>query len=119
MYVYGTRAYALDHHIPRKNKLDPRAYIGHLVGYDSTNIYRIWIPSRMKVIRTRDVTFNNNLLYDPTSLDIGAVLKEEMDRLIETIDLPEIQENPTVDRTDIFDLLDTTEVSNLLELEEP
>jgi len=119
MHVYGTRAYALDHHIPRKNKLDPRAYIGHLVGYDSTNIYRIWIPSRMKVIRTRDVTFNNNLLYDPTSLDIGAVLKEEMDRLIETIDLPEIQENPTVDRTDIFDLLDTTEVSNLLELEEP
>jgi hypothetical protein len=33
-------------------KLDPRACIGDLVGYDSSNIYRIWIPIREKVIRT-------------------------------------------------------------------
>jgi hypothetical protein len=41
MHVYGCRAYPLNHHIPKKDKLDPRAHIGYLVGYDSTNIYRI------------------------------------------------------------------------------
>jgi hypothetical protein len=41
MHVYSYRAYPLNHHIPRKNKLDPQAHIGYLVEYDSTNIYRI------------------------------------------------------------------------------
>jgi len=34
------------------NKLDPRAHIRYLIGYDSTNIYRIWIPHTGKVIST-------------------------------------------------------------------
>jgi hypothetical protein len=41
MHVYGCRAYPMDHHIPQKDKLEPRAPIGYLVGYNSTNIYRI------------------------------------------------------------------------------
>ena len=41
MHVYSCRAYLLDHHIPKKKKLEPQAHIGYLVGYDSTNIYRI------------------------------------------------------------------------------
>jgi hypothetical protein len=41
MHVYSCRAYALDHNIPKRMKLEPRAHIGYLVGYDSTNIY--WI----------------------------------------------------------------------------
>ena len=39
--VYGCKAYTLDHHISKKQKLEPRAHIGYLVGYDSTNIFRI------------------------------------------------------------------------------
>lgn len=39
--VYGCRAYPLKYDIPRLNKLAPRAHIGYLVGYDSTNIFRI------------------------------------------------------------------------------
>jgi hypothetical protein len=41
MHVYRCRAYPIDHYIPRKDKLEPQAPIGYLVGYDSTNIYRI------------------------------------------------------------------------------
>ena len=55
---YGCRAFPLNQVVPRKEKLEPRAFIGYLVGYDSTNNFRIWIPSRMKVIRTRDVMFD-------------------------------------------------------------
>ena len=35
----GSKAYTLDKHIPRTQKLQERAHIGYLVGYDSTNIY--------------------------------------------------------------------------------
>src|SRR6267378_3458891 len=45
--VYGCRAYPLipNEKIPRTQKLAPRAHIGHLVGYESTNIFRVWVPS--------------------------------------------------------------------------
>jgi len=127
MHVYGCRAYSLDHHIPRKKKLEPRAHIGYLVGYDSTNIYRIWIPSRNKVIRTRDVTMNDNLLYHPSDLDIGAVLREQADQLIETLDIPEIEELLEDESEDLLDTVpalwdstgistpNSTELENLLE----
>src|SRR5436853_2962937 len=105
MYVYRCRAYPLDYHIPKKKKLEPRAHIGYLVGYDSTNIYRIWIPTYKKVIRTRDVTMDNNLLYYPIDLVLSDMIKEEVDRLIETLD---IQEKETIEPTNDNSLLDTT-----------
>ena len=39
IYVYGCKTYTLDKRIKRGDKLGPRALIGHLVGYDLTNIY--------------------------------------------------------------------------------
>jgi hypothetical protein len=42
----------------RLRKLDPRAHVGYLVGYNSTNIFRAWIPHQGKVISTRDVIFD-------------------------------------------------------------
>jgi hypothetical protein len=43
--AYGYKAYAMtkDAQLKRKRllKLDPRAYVGYLIGYNSTNIYRI------------------------------------------------------------------------------
>ena len=58
--AYGCRAYAMTEHAQLKKrrlrKLDPRAHIGYLVGYDSTNIFRI--PHQGKVISTRDVLFD-------------------------------------------------------------
>ena len=105
MHVYRCRAYPLDYYIPKKKKLEPRAYIGYLVGYDSTNIYRIWILTYKKVICTRDVTMDNNLLYNPTDLVLSDMIKEEVDRLIETLD---IQEKDTIEPTNDNSLLDTT-----------
>src|SRR5436190_14246823 len=105
MHVYRYRAYSLDYHIPKKKKLEPRAHIGYLVGYDSTNIYRIWIPTYKKVICTRDVIMDNNLLYYPIDLVLSDMIKEEVDRLIETLD---IQEKETIEPTNNNSLLDTT-----------
>jgi hypothetical protein len=89
MHVYGCKTYTLDKRIRRGDKLAPRALIGHLVGYDSTNIYRIWIPSLRKVIRTRDVIFNETSFYDPKGQDINYLLREALEDTIQTISLPE------------------------------
>jgi hypothetical protein len=40
------------------------AWIGYLVGYQLTNIYRIWIPSRNKVICSCDVIFDEGTTFD-------------------------------------------------------
>jgi len=45
MHEYGCKAYPLRQLIPRLQKLEPRAHIGYLIRYDSTNIFQIWIPS--------------------------------------------------------------------------
>jgi hypothetical protein len=48
----------------RLSKLDPRAHIGYLIGYNSTNIYRIWILYKGIVISTRDVIFDKKTFFN-------------------------------------------------------
>ncbi|EKG18601.1 Integrase catalytic core [Macrophomina phaseolina MS6] len=85
--AYGCKAYSLRKDLPRTHKLAERAFIGYLVGYDSTNIFCIWIPSQDKVIRTRDVTFDKTSFYDPTETNIGKILGKEV---IETLNAPNL-----------------------------
>ncbi|RYO95097.1 hypothetical protein DL766_009876 [Monosporascus sp. MC13-8B] len=65
--LFGSEAYALTEAARRSaerlKKMDPRAYIGHLVEYVASNIYRVWIPSQQRVITIRDVTFDEAKVY--------------------------------------------------------
>ena len=69
--VYGCKAYAMTSTAQLKRqrlrRMDPKAWIGYLIGYKSSNIYRIWIPAMNKVISTRDVIFNEDEFYTPNS----------------------------------------------------
>ena len=89
LHIFGCRAYALEKNISSSKKLNTRAHLGHLVGYDSTNIFRIWIASKNKVIRTRDATFNDEKFYDPRELDLGAILRQEAEDIIQTLEINE------------------------------
>ena len=60
---YGSRAYAFIHNRPKLEKLAKRAHVGYLVGYLSTNIWSIWVPSINRVIPMRDVTFDSTRRY--------------------------------------------------------
>jgi hypothetical protein len=62
--VIGARAYVLNEKLPRGAKLESRSLIGHLVGFDFTNIFRVWLPTIGQVIRTRDVVFLRDKLCD-------------------------------------------------------
>lgn len=93
--AYGCRAYAMTSAAQLKKKrlmkLDPRAHIGYLVGYDSTNIYRIWIPYKGIVISTRDVIFDETTFFDGKRTNLSDEIITEMDALIEKVKLPESQ----------------------------
>jgi len=63
--------------------MENRTYIGYLVGYDSSNIFRIWVPHRKRVIRARDVNFDETKRYNPdeasTRLDVGV--RQQIDKI--------------------------------------
>lgn len=63
--VFGCRAYIRDPKVPQGRKGASRGWIGYLVGYSASNIWRIWNPRRREVVEERDVTFNESLFYDP------------------------------------------------------
>lgn len=78
--VYGCKAYAMTPAAQGKSerlkKLNPRAWIGYLVGYDSTNIYRIWNPQTNKVHALRDVIFDENSTFDGQLDNLRDELRE-------------------------------------------
>ena len=70
IYVYGARAYPLkkEREADKERKafkVNARGHIGYLVGYHASNIYRIWIPKLDRVIISRNVRFDEDLLYNP------------------------------------------------------
>ncbi|RYP07632.1 hypothetical protein DL766_010211 [Monosporascus sp. MC13-8B] len=87
--LFGSEAYALTEAArrgaDRLKKMDPRAYIGYLVGYVASNIYRVWIPSQQRVITVRDVTFDETKKYQDerkrSSLEI-AELNDQIDSIL-------------------------------------
>ncbi len=86
---YECRAYALKHNIPRKDKLKPRAHIDHLVEYDFINVFRIWILSRMRIIRIRDVIFDKANFYDLSQLDLSHILEIFIDDEVQMLKISE------------------------------
>ena len=86
-FSYRVYIIILDAQLKKKrlNKLDPQAHIGYFVGYNSTNIYRIWILYKGIVIFTRDVIFNKKTFFNGKQTDITKDLYAELDTLIKKI----------------------------------
>jgi hypothetical protein len=81
------------------------------MGYDFTNVFRIWILSYTKVIRTRDVEFDYYSFYNPYDINVGYAMQERAELLVETIKAVDMQEG------DLDDLvLDTIIVDVLFAL---
>jgi hypothetical protein len=94
---YGSRAYYFDKDIPKSQRLEkmlPRANIGYYVGYNSTNIYHIWIPAQEKVIRTRDVRFDPNCLFKDEPDDKLGISERVTDYLEVMTPLPQYTHAP-------------------------
>ena len=97
--TYGYKAFALTTEAQTKSnrlqRLNPKAWIGYLVGYSSTSIYRIWNPLTNKIINTRDVVFNEAEPFDGNiealKRDCLHVRLDELQQLLLTIAEPEVE----------------------------
>jgi hypothetical protein len=95
--AYGSKAFAMTQDTlkgrNKRQRLNPRAWIGYLVGYQSTNIYRIWNPITGKVISTRDVIFNEDGQFngDVNHLkdDLLQVSKDNLIQLLNQVEEPQ------------------------------
>ena len=73
---YESKTYSIDKHISRREKMRVKAHIGFLVEYDSINIFNIWISSQHKIVRTRDVIFNEDKQYRFNEIDAVQLISE-------------------------------------------
>jgi hypothetical protein len=103
--AYGCVAYAAittyKRGLSKLRKLDPRADVGYLVGYDSTNIYRIWIPHQGRVISTRDVIFDESKFFNGRKKQMTTLKMLELDDLVQKVELPDqVAQNEAVAEED-------------------
>jgi hypothetical protein len=87
---YECRTYFLKNIILRKDQLKSKAFIDYLVKYDFTNIFRIWIFSRMRVVWIRNVLFDKTLFYNFAKLDSKHLL---IINVKETLEILKVSKN--------------------------
>ena len=65
-------------HIPKekRKKLDERSQKCYLIGYESTNIFRVWNPATKRVERASHVDFDESFLMASATTDTGYWLSE-------------------------------------------
>ena len=92
--MFGYRAYPLlcGNNKPLKSaKLCACAVIGYLIGYENQNTYHIWIPSHDKVIRCRDVTFDETKFFE-----LADIQQQSQEKVTEVIEFNKIEIQPYV-----------------------
>jgi hypothetical protein len=91
--AYGCVAYAATttykKDLFKLRKLDLKADVGYLMGYNFTNIYKIWIPYQGRVISTRNVIFDESKFFDGRKEQMTTLEMSELDDLIQRVELPD------------------------------
>ena len=99
MRPIGCRAYVYNRDLKVADKLESRVLIGHLVGYQGTNIFRIWLPTKDTVIVTRDVVFEPTLFF--SGMD-GYATQSELEGVIELLEYPDISPDDDISIEDLL-----------------
>ena len=95
--AYGCKSYAMTTTAmlkgERLKRFNPKAWIGYLVGYTSSNTYRIWNPVTNQVIHTRDVIFDEQETFsgvlEELRDDVREMDRDELARLLSEFSIPE------------------------------
>src|SRR5580658_8791362 len=72
-------------------KVALRSAIGYFIGYDSTHIFRIWIPQKRKIIRPREAVIDENLRCNPNDPYIEDLLQNTVPRKQVVLDIPDFR----------------------------
>ncbi|KAL3712554.1 hypothetical protein TMatcc_001253 [Talaromyces marneffei ATCC 18224] len=87
LFVFGAKAYVRIKN-KKSQKMAARAQIGYLVGYEAHNIWQIWVdhPKGFRVIRARDVIFDETKRYDPKHPFAREIIKNGVPIYIDNAD---------------------------------
>ncbi|KAI1004940.1 hypothetical protein K3495_g3273 [Podosphaera aphanis] len=91
--ILGSKVYSLKKNIPKLERLLSRAHIGYLIGWESTNIYKVWVPSINKVINTRDVLIDSGNLYNPHDIDLFSLREAPDEEIIQALEWESMRED--------------------------
>ncbi|KAH7465077.1 hypothetical protein FOMA001_g13637 [Fusarium oxysporum f. sp. matthiolae] len=106
--AFGCKAYVMtsdaQQKVNRKMRLKPKGWIGFLVGYRSSNIYRIWIPTINRIVNTRDVIFNEdegcNGDWESFKDELLEADLEEIAKFVQGSSLPEQDDNEQAEQVE-------------------
>ena len=91
LHIYGCKTYIRINMLPKKQKLTRKIHIRYFIKYDSSNIYKILNVNRNKIIKIKNIIFDENSCYDPINIDLNQLIN----KLFIKIDLfKSIQSNP-------------------------
>ncbi|PCG88088.1 hypothetical protein PENOC_112570 [Penicillium occitanis (nom. inval.)] len=87
LFVFGAKAYVRIEN-KKSQKMEARAQIGYLVGYEAHNIWQIWVdhPQGFRVIRARDVIFDETKRYDPRHPFAREIVRQGVPTYIDNAD---------------------------------
>ena len=66
-------------------KLDSKSYIGFLVGYESINIYRVWVPHKKKIVSVQDIIFDKDKVWDDKPIQYNTEKIKKLDNAIKMV----------------------------------
>ena len=84
-----------------------------LVGYEATNIYKVWIPHLDRVVSSRDVQIDEKVMYDPSLIQIPQETSHSVTILINEVDLDEDDIDYMSNPKPVTNQLDTTPTNQL------
>ena len=74
------------------------------MGYESTNIYRIWIPHKKRVISARDVIFNEDEVWDQKPVCLTPDEIQQLDDAVKVVEIPQADEQEEIQLAEDLDL---------------
>ena len=83
-----SRAYVHRKDIQKSHKLEERADLGWLMGYEGSNIYCIRIPHKNRVIRSRDAPSDETAHYSGKQSELEPCLQIAIDEILDAIEIP-------------------------------
>lgn len=63
--------------------------IGFLVGLQGTNIWRVWLREQSRVVRVREVVFDESQKFDPRAEPLTSKLAAELAERVEIVQMPD------------------------------
>ena len=90
MHLFNYKTYSLIYKIKKFDKISLRTQINYLYNYDFTNIFRIQLFIQVKIIRIRNIKFDDIKLYYLSNLELSALRDIKIKKVIKLLKIPDV-----------------------------